>query len=213
MYGVTNNHVASLNYGNVQIGKRGDPILQPGVYDGGTLADKIGELERWIPIKLEEKNLVDAALFVSDMLRGDILEVGKPDRLINPYVGQRVLKSGRSSGLTYSTIIDVNATVKVDYGEEAGGEITFTDQIMVSPAFMSPGDSGSWVGDADTLQTVGIGFAGSPVVSVANKMSHVERLLGVEVFPPIGYVPPYALLGLWGSVGMASVGLMRPPKS
>jgi S1-C subfamily serine protease len=48
LYMLSNNHVlANTNRANV-----GDPILQPGRHDGGTLADKIAELEAWIPIEM-----------------------------------------------------------------------------------------------------------------------------------------------------------------
>lgn len=46
IYILSNNHVlANENYGKV-----GDAILQPGPYDGGTLADKIAVLSHFIPI-------------------------------------------------------------------------------------------------------------------------------------------------------------------
>ena len=42
----TNNHVAA----NSNDAKLGDPYLQPGPYDGGSLSDKIGSLLRFVPI-------------------------------------------------------------------------------------------------------------------------------------------------------------------
>lgn len=48
LFMLSNNHVfANTNRANV-----GDPILQPGRYDGGTLADKIAELETWVPLEM-----------------------------------------------------------------------------------------------------------------------------------------------------------------
>jgi hypothetical protein len=43
---LSNNHVLA----NSNKGKEGDPILQPGPYDGGTLADRIATLEAFVPI-------------------------------------------------------------------------------------------------------------------------------------------------------------------
>jgi len=206
--GLSNNHVIALDWGNLHVGKKGDSTLQPGPSDGGRdPTDKIGELERWVPVKLEEDNIIDAAAFFSDMLAEEVLEVGKPDRLAEPYPGMKVVKSGRTSGVTYGQILDVNATVKVS----GWGVCTFKDQITVTPAILKPGDSGSWVGETDTYRTVGLGFAGSPVISVVCKGAHVERLLGVEIIPPLGYIDPVVMAGMWASLGVVSLQL-KPPK-
>ncbi len=45
---LSNNHVLA----NTNRGQRGDPILQPGRYDGGTAADSIATLEEWIPLQM-----------------------------------------------------------------------------------------------------------------------------------------------------------------
>ncbi|WP_066634266.1 hypothetical protein [Desulfolucanica intricata] len=54
---LSNNHVlANATNGKDGRAKIGDPILQPGPYDGGTMSDKIGTLYRYIPmIKTEEQ--------------------------------------------------------------------------------------------------------------------------------------------------------------
>jgi len=41
---------------------KGDAILQPSVHDGGTMADKVATLLRWIPYNTAGDNLVDAAI-------------------------------------------------------------------------------------------------------------------------------------------------------
>jgi hypothetical protein len=46
VYILSNNHVLA----NANAGQNGDPIWQPGKYDGGTSADQIATLERFIPI-------------------------------------------------------------------------------------------------------------------------------------------------------------------
>jgi len=43
---LSNNHVLA----DTNLGKVGDPIIQPGKYDGGTLADQIATLEEFVPI-------------------------------------------------------------------------------------------------------------------------------------------------------------------
>jgi hypothetical protein len=44
---LSNNHVLA----NTGQGTRGDPILQPARYDGGTLDDQIATLEEWVPLQ------------------------------------------------------------------------------------------------------------------------------------------------------------------
>lgn len=194
--GLSNNHVIAIDWGTEHIGKRGDPTLQPGPYDGGKEPqDSIGELERWIPV-VEKNNLVDAAIFRSDLLSKEVYEAGVPSMPFEAKPNTKVLKSGRTSGITYGKVLDVNASVKVS----GWGEVTFVDQITVQPAILSPGDSGSWVGEVDTLRTVGIGHAGSPSLSVISKAKHVESMLDINIIPPelwgIGYMPWYFPLGL-----------------
>lgn len=175
----------ALDWGEKHIGKKGDPILQPGVYDGGKLPDdKLGELERWEPVITGEDNFIDAGLLYSDELSSNIEEIGEPDQCIEPYVGMNVVKSGRSSGITYGKVIDVDATVNI----EGHGICRFIHQVLIDPAIIIPGDSGSWVGEADSFRSTALGFAGSPKISVACRMSEVERILGVEIIPPLGYL-------------------------
>ena len=201
--GLSNNHVCALNWGSTSIGKKGDSILQPAPHDGGVESnDKIGELERWIPVELEKDSVIDGAIFKSDVLGYNIHEVGILDSVKEPTVGMGVLKSGRTSGVTYSKVIDVDATILVDGGD--WGECTFKDQVIAMPGFIYPGDSGSWVGEIDTFRSVGLGFAGSPVLSVLNKMSNVEELLNIAVLPPILTVNPWSMtipLGVVSLVG------------
>jgi hypothetical protein len=50
VYCVSNNHV----FANVNKGKKGDPILKPGAYDGGTISNSVGVLDKFIPIVFSE---------------------------------------------------------------------------------------------------------------------------------------------------------------
>lgn len=193
--GLTNNHVGALDWGEKHEGKVSDPFLQPGPYDGG-VDDKFGEVLKWIPVKLEEPNLVDAMVFSSAELRKDVLEVGNPTHSVEPMVGRNVLGSGRTSGVKYGQIFDVNATIKVD-GGEGWGECLFEQQIILKPSMLVPGDSGMWIGEVDTFNSVGLGFAGSEILSVANWVLNVEELLSVEVIPPAPSLSLGTMLGLW----------------
>ena len=61
LFALSNNHV----YANGNDAVTGDAILQPGPYDGGTIAnDQIGTLAAFVPIdfSMSGSNLVDAAI-------------------------------------------------------------------------------------------------------------------------------------------------------
>lgn len=58
---LSNNHVfanSSGALGRQRRAKKGDPILQPGPYDGGERDDLIAKLERFIPLKMLENRMV-----------------------------------------------------------------------------------------------------------------------------------------------------------
>ena len=198
--GLTNNHVAALDWGLLHEGKLGDPVLQPGPYDGGKIeTDEIGTLLKYIPVTADKDNVIDAAIFESRNLRREVLDVGKPSFSIEPRIGMSVVKSGRTSGVNYGKIIDVSATIVVD-GGEGWGECTFRNQIIMEPGLLLPGDSGSWIGNIDSYNTVGLGFAGSDTLAVANSALTVENLLDVEILPPVDPIKLSYVTTAWASV-------------
>lgn len=192
LLGLSNNHVIALQWGSLSAGKVGDPVLQPGPYDGGIdPQNRIGELERWVPVKVDEPNKVDAAAFSSDLLAKVVEDVGYPLNTVEAKSGMNVIKSGRTSGVTYGRISDVNATIKIS----GDGDITFTDCIIVPTPLGMPGDSGSWVGQLETFNTVGLLFAGSDTMTVLCKATNVEQMLDVQIIPPTPIIPWYVGVG------------------
>ena len=170
-YILSNNHVIAGS-NNAAIN---DNILQPGVYDGGlNPADTVGYLEAFVPlvfIPLDNRgfpdcggfrepdcpeNDVDAAIAFVEL--ADVQNstpangYGTPSsQTITPYVGQKVMKYGRTTGLTYGYIDSINVNVDVAYGSNTA---RFDTQILIKPApgvaaFASPGDSGSLIVAAD----------------------------------------------------------------
>jgi len=174
------------------IAEVGDPIIQPGSFDGGRVeTDKIGEVERFEEVKpLPEDNLVDAAIArvtCEDCVTKEILEIGVPDGWTHAVVDMPVMKSGRTTGVTKSVIIDTNASIKVK--GYAFGEASFKDQIIIdSPgaSFADGGDSGSVVitrAEDGRLLVVGLLFAGSDRIAVANKIENVIDSLDIDIGP------------------------------
>jgi len=179
---LSNNHVLA----NCNQGKPGDPILQPGPYDGGAdPADRIGTLERFVEIKQPpDTNLVDAAVgkpLRDTDLSDEVLDIGVVTSVEEARVGMTVAKSGRTTCYKTATITDVNATVKVwDY---PWGYSIFEDQILTT-YLGAPGDSGSLCVNTATKAAVGLLFAGSDTDTVLNKMTNVVKLLNINFGAP-----------------------------
>ncbi|QDZ76506.1 hypothetical protein [Bacillus cereus] len=185
-YLLSNNHVLA-NSNNASIG---DPILQPGPIDGGSdPIDRIATLSRFIPITFSsqvplenQNNLVDAAIAEAPFHQIDRAihwsgQVKGWRRKQNVTVGTRVMKVGRTTNHTHGVITAVNATVDVNYG--SGRVARFRDQIITSN-LSSGGDSGSLITTNDGI-AVGLLFAGSSSVTIANHIEHIRSLLGIEV--------------------------------
>lgn len=183
-YILSNNHVLA-NSNNARIG---DPILQPGPYDGGTVRhDKIARLSRFVPIRFKtpsliQKNYVDAAIAEGEFhdLNREIYWVGYVKQVNSrPGIGDIVEKTGRTTNFTTGRILSANATVDVNYG---GGRVARFVRQIITTCMSAPGDSGSLVCDIKE-GVVGLLFAGSSRVTVINSILPVQSLLGIRLHP------------------------------
>ena len=124
--------------------------------------------------------------------QGRILEIGTVSKTtVAAALNQRVKKSGRSSGLTNSTVNGLNATVTVTYENEcAGGTAftkTFTGQILVSSPtnkpFIIAGDSGSLMVEnvRRNPHPVGLLYASGTGIAVAQPINEVLAFLGATM--------------------------------
>jgi hypothetical protein len=171
----------------------GTPVIQPGSYDGGTLDDRVGALEAYIPIDFASgaRNYADAAIASID----DGVEASAGEQFYeggNQWIegwtevskGDIVRKSGCATGVTTGQVIHTNVSVVVWYGDRSA---YFADQIVVTQenwSFAAPGDSGSAV-DKDG-KFVGLLFAGSERSAVISKAEHIIDGLGIAVEPLAG---------------------------
>lgn len=184
-YILSNNHVLA----NSNAASIGDPILQPGPFDGGTFpADVIARLSRFVPIKFIQAgqpvplNFVDAAVAEGqfhDLDRriywvGDLTGINAA-----PTVGGVLQKTGRTTNWTTGRITNINATVDVNYG---GSRVARFAQQILTTDMSAGGDSGSLVADL-AGRAVGLLFAGSTQVTVINRITLVQNLLGIRVHP------------------------------
>ena len=181
---LSNNHVlANSNNANP-----GNLALQPGPFDGGTSADRIGTLSQFVSINFSGgNNTMDAAIAEVDDpadVTGTAPGYGAPrTQPINASVGMRVMKQGRTTGFTKGRVQGINATVNVNYG--SAGVARFVGQIVIGGGgFSSGGDSGSLIvvqNGRDARRPVGLLFAGGGGTTIANPIGPVLSTLGVSI--------------------------------
>ena len=195
--------------GNGRVATTGDQIIQPGLIDIGCVVDVVGvdpngaileggnaqEVATLVVTSSLPGGNVDAssATVTSEMVAvdGAILEIGPPNSAtMGAYIPLNVKKSGRTTGLTRSLIDGMNATVNVGYSNECAGgpafTVVFTDQIIIrnrGSKFIAGGDSGSLMVEdvATNPRAVGLLFAGSNQIAVANPIDEVLSFLGATM--------------------------------
>jgi len=205
-YALSNNHIFAAASTDMNPRARiGDHIYQPGVYDGGTESDTIGTLAWYYPMYEQRTNLIDAALMLPadpSLLSDDILDIGPHTGLATAKLEELVQKSGRTTAVTQAHILDVDATLKVSYGDY---ELTFTNQI-ITDYMASGGDSGSALLNMNR-KLVGLLFAGSNYVTVHNHIGNVMAAIGGVPAPPGAGAPFTIISALPTLIGMAVSGI------
>jgi len=150
---------------------------------GNAIAGLLGSKHRLQTIRADQAaiNLVDCAVArpVND---GDvldqILEIGTVSGTVAATLGMPLRKSGRTTGLTTGEVTVLDATVNVSYG--SGRVARFDNQIVAGPMSQG-GDSGSLVVAGDSLQAVGLLFAGSDQSTILNPIQAVLDCLNVTI--------------------------------
>jgi hypothetical protein len=185
-YILSNAHVIAMN-SKAQFLPLGTAVLQPGTYDGGTIDDKVGELYQYIKITFgpKGKNYADAAIAnitITGYSAGEVLDSDNQNTytisgMTEVNIKDSVRKSGRTTGVTTSTVFDTNATVKVWYTSSKWA--IFYDQILVNQPFIDSGDSGSPVDKYGKF--VGLAFAGSSSTAVVCKAKYIISGLGITI--------------------------------
>ena len=164
----------------------GDTVVQPALVDlncNPQAGRTVGSLRYVVPLQSSQTN-VDAALAAATPAvdaSGAILQLGPSingvltpaapaagtgEPLTAGLLNQlRVVKSGRTTGLTCSTVNTVDLSVQVDYYYDCAETKpyytkTYVNQIgMPGASFADSGDSGALVLDAGNAQPVGLFFA------------------------------------------------------
>lgn len=196
VFALSNNHVyAASNSASI-----GDPVLQPGTYDGGSAPDDvIGNLYAFAPIVMSTSanNVIDAAIAsTTTSLVGTSTPAdgyGTPTSTpVSAALGMSVQKYGRTTGHTFGTVDTINATVNVCFSspcQRPGSTARFVNQIIITPGtFSAGGDSGSLIVDSNR-NPVGLLFAGSSSYTIANPISAVLSYFGVSIDSSSGPPP------------------------
>src|SRR5258707_1199799 len=120
-------------------------------------------------------------------------------------VGMQVAKSGRTTGLTCSSVLSINFSTTVTYTKGCGKSTTFPVTYpslvqVLGGNFSSEGDSGSLIVTQNNADAVALLFAGSDQDVVGNAISDVlnsSKFLGAGNAVPtvVGSSTPHAVIG------------------
>ncbi|WP_447007096.1 DNA/RNA non-specific endonuclease [Saccharothrix isguenensis] len=181
-------------------GALGEDVVQPGVHDDNrTDRTRLGRLVR---SHLGAAGDCAIATVEGRRFEPEILDLGVPvDKLGDPELGDKVVKSGRTTGVTHGVVRRVDTLVKIDYGPGVGQRQIGGFEIGVDPAHPAAdgeismgGDSGAaWMfksANGKSGKTLaGIHFAGEAGDSadehaLACLPASVFEKLGITVKPP-----------------------------
>jgi hypothetical protein len=197
-YLLSNNHVLARS----DQALAGEDIIQPGLIDsncGQGATNVVGTLTQFYNLETGTAAKIDAAIAQVTPNAvdpsGNILYLGATTDANNvpvpapptagaglpetgALVSRAVAKSGRTTGLTCSTIFSVSTTTSVQYQKGCASGPTFNETFdnevaVTGGGFSAPGDSGSLVVTQDTAEAVALLFGGSDQETVGNPVGAV----------------------------------------
>jgi hypothetical protein len=198
-YILSNTHVLARS----DIAQIGDAIIQPGLIDTSTCtssgARTVANLSAFYNLESGTAPKIDAA--IAQVVPGnvdssaDILYLGTTTDAngvpvpapphggtgVTATLGMQVAKSGRSTGLTCSTVMAIGVTVNgVQYQKGCGTGTTFTvnftNQVDIAGgSFSAEGDSGALIVSQSSADPVALLYAGSDTDTVGNPVGDVLR--------------------------------------
>ncbi|SHG13825.1 Phospholipase A2 [Microbulbifer donghaiensis] len=182
-------------------GEIGDAILQPGPYDGGRMAqDQVGSL-----VRSHVGRDGDCAVCTIEDREYDETILGMDlhaEQVADPELGDKVWKSGRTTGVTHGIISRVDVVTKLYYGINTGIREIYSFEVEPDPDYPADrgeismgGDSGSlWMAKTEDEErgiAIGLHFAGetnpSPAAehAVACYIRKVLDKLNVSLIDPL----------------------------
>jgi hypothetical protein len=238
---LSNNHVLARS----DAATVGEAIIQPGLIDVNcdkTQTATVATLSQFVNLETESKTAlasnIDAAIaqVVSGKVdsAGNILYLGATADAngvpvpgapnagsgVAASLGMLVAKSGRSTGLTCSTVSAVNTNARVSYTKNCDGSggsfsVTYDNQVDISGGgFGAPGDSGSLIVTQNTADAVALLYGGSDTDTVGNPVGPVLSFFASggnnATFVGGG---PHAVIGCTLPTAPASASTMVPAAS
>ena len=182
---LSNNHVLARS----DQAKTGEIISQPGLVDKRCMpGNTVAHLSQPAPLTSGVDAALAAVVLGAVDPTGSILDLGAggpappsatPEMAS---VGMTVAKSGRSSGLTCSSVQSINTATQITYQTSCNGGTTFNvkfnNQVVVGGAtFSAAGDSGSLIVDSQTAGPVALLYGGSSNTTVGNPIQAVLTAL------------------------------------
>ena len=179
-------------------GQLGDPVAQPGPFDDNRVnQNRVGALVR---SHLGVAGDCAIASLEARTFKGEVFEVGTAvARVGKAELDDKVVKSGRTTGVTRGIVTRVSTMTRIDYGngivEDIGGFEIGPDDDQPAPAneISKGGDSGSaWMAigsdDKPTDIMLGLHFAGEDADSdgeyaLASQAHSVFEKLEIEPLP------------------------------
>ena len=204
-YVLSDNHILARSDG----ASGGDAIIQPGLIDTATCTTAgtttVANLSQFSNLQASPSQNVDAA--IAQVIAGKVDAAGNIIYLgattdangvpvpgapqggtgipaSSVAVGRAVAKSGRSTGLTCSTIEATNISTIVSYTVNCDGtgtpfSVTYANQIgVIGGDFSGEGDSGSLIVTQDTASPLALLYAGSDTDTVGNPVADVLNFFG-----------------------------------
>jgi hypothetical protein len=213
------------------LGTIGDSIIQPSLTDASVSCSSTGttpvaNLSQFYNLETGTGTKVDAAIaqVISGKVDplGNILQLGGTTSNgqptsgvphagsgVAPAVGQLIAKSGRSTGLTCSTIETTNFVANIQYQKGYTTPpifitVPYTDLVVIAGVegtnFSATGDSGSLIVTQNTSDPVALviasidtGTPGSTPITLGNPISDVLTAMGNPVF--VGSASTHAVAG------------------
>ena len=195
-YILSNTHILA----RTDLAQIGEAIIQPGLIDTGTCtaggAHTVANLSAFYNLETGTAPKIDAA--IAQVVAGNVDSSGNVLYLgatadangvpvpgpphagsgVAAAVAMPVAKSGRSTGLTCSTVLAVAVNSSVQYQKGCGTgtmfSVNYTNQVDIAGGnFSAQGDSGSLIVSQNSADPVALLFAGSDTDTVGNPVSQV----------------------------------------
>lgn len=192
-------------------GMPGEAILQPGTIDTNCSTQGTTTVANLTQGSFTQQNPLSAAVdaAIAQVAAGAVDSTGKILMLGNAVdssgvpvpgapqagsgqaatIGLAVAKSGRTTGLTCSTVLATNLSTSVQYSTNCDGtgtifNVTYTNQVDVAGGdFSGGGDSGSLIVTQSDATPVALLFAGSTTDTVGNPLSDVLNFFATNGHP------------------------------